>query len=950
MGKKAACCVCSAMAALLMATTVFVVPAAADVGGSRDASEDVRVVRVAFPEVEGISETDADGVRSGILYDWLAEVSKYTGWTYEFVDGDVQGLMKRTSAGEIDLMGGMYYREQLVDSFQYSNFAIGANHALLISLEENDDVVVFDSRTLNGKTIGVFENATEKIRRLENYLDFNDIHCIVLPLDYDAYSKCLDDGTADVVLGGDVDVTEGRRVAAEFDGEPYYIAMPFGSDLKDDLDAAMTSIYTANAEFANELDAKHLPSRRQSAIKFSEADRAFIDNAGEISVAVMQGRYPLYYERDGLYQGIEKDVLDLVTERTGLAFRLVHASTYQDAVDLVKSGEVDMMGGFLDDGYAADGQQLAITESFASLNEVVFRNKLASSGETVFAQIEGRDGTDGVEASEVVHYRTYEDCLEAVNSGRADATSMPVAFAEGLFIDHSFSNITPATSEHHEAGLSFALAKPVDTELYSIMSKAVNSFSQDELDTIASHNSMPSFGKQRTIQALVSENPLLVVALSLVLCLFVGAIVIVVSVAKVRNRMMEMKLEKVEEMGRAKTDFLSRMSHEIRTPMNAIIGLSSVASLSGEATPSIRSSLEKINMSAQFLLSLVNDILDMSKIENDKMRIETAPLRLRSLAERLQSMFFLQAEDKGVLLETRCDADDVVVGDDVRLQQVLANLLSNALKFTDPGDAIRLSVVVLMRDEGSARALQRGRYRRGHPRGGSRAHFRVVRAGVRESPQRAGDGSRPGYQQQPRTTHGRKAGRAEPRRRGFGVLLRAGAADGRRGGFGGRGDPCGNGRPVACGHARAACRRQRSERRDRRGAARHAGRRGAACGERARSRGHVRRFGAGSVRFRVDGREDAVARRPRGGDRDPRARSERRSHGAHHRAHGQHVPGGPRGRGRCRDGRLHPQALRCPAALRDAAQLPAAQGVGSRLRRKFTNLAKPAQASYSSAR
>ena len=100
-----------------------------------------------------------------------------------------------------------------------------------------------------------------------------------------------------------------------------------------------------------------------------------------------------------------------------------------------------MMGGFLDDGYAADGQQLAITESFASLNEVVFRNKLASSGETVFAQIEGRDGTDGVEASEVVHYRTYEDCLEAVNSGRADATSMPVAFAEGLFIDHSFSNL-----------------------------------------------------------------------------------------------------------------------------------------------------------------------------------------------------------------------------------------------------------------------------------------------------------------------------------------------------------------------------------------------------------------------------------------------------------------------------------------------------------------------------
>ena len=81
MGKRAARCVCSAMAALLMATTVFVVPAAADVGGSRDASEDVRVVRVAFPEVEGISETDADGVRSGILYDWLAEDGPMSLWT-----------------------------------------------------------------------------------------------------------------------------------------------------------------------------------------------------------------------------------------------------------------------------------------------------------------------------------------------------------------------------------------------------------------------------------------------------------------------------------------------------------------------------------------------------------------------------------------------------------------------------------------------------------------------------------------------------------------------------------------------------------------------------------------------------------------------------------------------------------------------------------------------------
>ena len=728
----AARCICSAMAALLIATTAFVDPASAEAvsgrstdgaavdelasrettgsppGSSGDAdtasaaSHD-RVLRVAFSEVEGISETDGSGVRSGIFYDWLTEISKYTGWRYEFVDGDIDDLVGKMDEGSIDLVGGMYYREQMADKYDYSRYAIGSNHVLLISRKDNDGIVGFDPQTLDGKTIGVFENAVEKIRRLELYLETNGLNCNVLPLDYASYSRCLENGTADVLLGSDSEMSEGRKVVANFEGEPYYIAMPKGSDLARDLDEAMTSIYLADSSFAEELDAKHLPTHYQSSIKFSDADLAYVERTREVKVAVVGERYPLYYESDGSNRGIVKDVLDRVTERSGLEFRIVHADTYKGAIDLVKRGEADMVGCFLDDEYVADGEGLAITHCFASLNEVVFRNKLASSQGSVFAQIEGRIGSNGVEASEVVYYRTYEDCLEAVNSGRADLTSMPVAFAESFFTDQAFNNITPATSEHHEATLSFAFPKPVDTPLYSVMSKAVNSFSEDELDTIFSRNTMPAFGQQRTIQAVVSENPLLVVALGLVLCLFVGAIVVTASVAKVRNRMMEMKLEKVEEMGRAKTDFLSRMSHEIRTPMNAIIGLSSVASLSGEATPSIRSSLEKINTSAQFLLSLVNDILDMSKIENDKMKIVTAPLSLRSLAERLESMFCIQAEEKGIVLEARCDADDVVLGDDVRLQQVLANLLSNALKFTDPGDGIRLGIGVLVREQDSVR-------------------------------------------------------------------------------------------------------------------------------------------------------------------------------------------------------------------------------------------------------
>ncbi len=653
-----------------------------------------RLVRVAFPQAEGLSMVDENGRRSGVLYDWLVEIAKYTGWRYEFVEGSVDELVKQTMAGGIDLMGGMFYREQLDESLDYSTFGMGSNRSLVIGPSDDDSVAGFDLRTLNGKTIGTYANATEKIRRLENFLEFNGLDCTVLRLDLASYESCLDDGTADLMLGSDVEMKDGCKVVAEFDGEQHYLAVPEGSDLMAGIDEAMRQIYAADPNFSRSLYARYFPDDYASPIAFSEADRAYVAQAREVRVAVTAGQYPLYYEHDGLYQGIAKDVLDRIAERTGLSFRFVHADSYQGALDLVAAGEADVAGCFMDDEQTAGDQGLALTKGYATLGEVVFRSKFSaqSSGGPVIAQLQGRAAPEGQEGAEVVWLPTYADCLEAVNTGRADLTSMPASFAECLFTERSYGNVAPATADHTETSFSLALPRPVDSGLYSVLSKAVNSFTDDELEALYSRNAVALGNRSATVESFVSDNPLLVVVLSLVFFLLVGAIAIIVTGSKVRSRMMALKLEKAEETGQAKADFLSRMSHEIRTPMNAIIGLSNVASLSGEATPAIRSDLERINTSAQFLLSLVNDILDMSKIQNDKMHIEVAPLRLASLASRLESMFGIQAQEKGICLKVVCETEAVVVGDDVRLQQVLANLLSNAFKFTDAGGTISLRI------------------------------------------------------------------------------------------------------------------------------------------------------------------------------------------------------------------------------------------------------------------
>ena len=149
-----------------------------------------------------------------------------------------------------------------------------------------------------------------------------------------------------------------------------------------------------------------------------------------------------------------------------------------------------------------------------------------------------------------------------------------------------------------------------------------------------------------------------------------------------------------ERANRAKSDFLSRMSHEIRTPMNAIIGMTTIAAAYIEERQRVEDCLEKIGYSSKHLMSLINDILDMSKIDEGKMQIAHEVFNLETVAESITSIIYPQALEKGLaftvpLVEL---TDTVLVGDALRLNQVLLNLLSNALKFTPGGGTIRMEI------------------------------------------------------------------------------------------------------------------------------------------------------------------------------------------------------------------------------------------------------------------
>lgn len=656
-----------------------------------------RVLTVAFPESPGISEFYEDGTYGGSTYDWLHEIGKYTGWEYEFITGDADTLLDDMRDGKYDLMGGMFHLDGYDEIYNYPQYPMGANYSLLMYRRDDKSIKSFDYTTLNGKRIGVFKNAVSKIDRLKKYLNFNHIECELIYYDtVETYEKCLDNGEVDLLYGNDVFMNENYNVAAKIEADPYYIVTAHDKpELCAQLSEAMDTIYSANPNFAMELYEKYFPAEYINTINFGPKEQRFIRQSAPIRVVVVRKIYPMFYENEGTPTGIVPDCLALISQRTGLSFEYVYADSYGELETLVKSGEADVIGCYLGDERNADAAGFARTAPLVSLDSSLIRNKHVDMTKTglVMALPEGRKLTPIGENGVIRYYGQYKDCLRAINEGEADYTFMPASALEYFYAKDYYANVTILADASRKEQVCLAVPRPVNVSLYSVLSKAIGNLTDTEISGIVSRNLLPTPVAPATFRSLLYTNPVLVISVSIGFVVLAAAVILLLNFLKMKTRIMQVKLEKAEETSRAKSDFLSRMSHEIRTPMNAIIGLTNLALMTGEATPAVREDLNKIDTSAKFLLSLLNDVLDMSKIDSQKMKLVAAPFCMDEVVGQLKDIFALQAEQKQIHLVFDCEMQDhFYVGDSMRLNQILTNLLSNAYKFTDTNGQITLTI------------------------------------------------------------------------------------------------------------------------------------------------------------------------------------------------------------------------------------------------------------------
>ena len=669
---------------------------------SMAAESQPRVLRVAFCEAKGITEKNPDGSRHGLVMDYLNEIAKYTGWEYEFIDTTPDAMLKGFAEGEYELMGGNYYLPGLEAYYAYPDYNIGYSKSVIFARENDDTVQSHNLKSLNGKTIGVYDRAVENVRRLKEYLSMNDLDCT---LKYYSYEQLVDgnlysylqEGDVDLLLGNSVEHKQGIRAVVSYDSQPYYIVTNVGNqEVLDGLNMAMAKIADSNPDFASERYAANFLNASSVDIRLTKEEKDYIRQKGSVTVAMPYNFHPLTCEDpDDMHDGLTYDILKEVAEFTGLEFNYVSTDSYVKAMELVRQGKVDILGFYLGDEVDSLKQKMVLTAPFASMNSIIVRNKASGfpGSELVGAVIEGRELPKSIRAAEVKSYRNINEALKAVNRGEADFAYGLATYMEHEIQKSHFANVVPVTLINDRMDICLAMARPADPELLTIMNKAINSIPSDRSAELLDHNMVSAGTGVLSITELIYANPMMFVGGLTAILLILVTVILWVNRVRVKAAVMQSDLKKAEAESRAKGEFLSRMSHELRTPMNAVVGLADLAGMTEGVPENIREMLVKLRASSHYLLDLINDILDMSRLDSGMLTIASEPFSLERMLNELRTMMETDANRRGLNYRIETDiSHGGVTGDVIRLRQVLTNLLSNAFKFTPEGGTVILRV------------------------------------------------------------------------------------------------------------------------------------------------------------------------------------------------------------------------------------------------------------------
>ena len=654
--------------------------------------EENKTVRVGYFPYANFQEGGFGEHKQGAGYEYLQKISYITGWRYEYVYASFKECLDMLADGKIDILGSVSYTPERAESIDYSTYAAGTERYWIYTREDHMNLTEGDLKQMNGCRIGVADGSYQK-ELLGKWLDSNQIQAeTVVCKGYDEMVEKLDTDELDALVVPELSVNSDFIAIANIGASDCYFGVSKSRpDLLKELNSAQEEINNTEMDYSSKLYASY---EGKAVINYAlnKEEKQWLDaHENTIRVGYLKDNLPFCGEENGKLTGILGTVLDTVQEKYEITIKAVPCSTGVEMNEALQSGEIDIAGPIIRDFYTQEQFQVVLTDAIFDITPVVIYkgNEYSSSLSTIAATetslYSGLMVSLLFQDAEIIQYDTQEECLEAVADGKVGATVIPSSKINLL-------NESPLTQS-----LSFAeMAKRQELGMFTtrenrraatIINKAIEQSSNILNGVVLAQNSVSE--KEMTLQDVLAEYADLAIGVSFVVIFVLLLLVYSLSVSRKKQMEALKEAQNANAANIAKTTFLNHMSHDIRTPMNAIVGFTDIA-MKKKPDKEVEDCLKKIRQSSEYLMTLINDVLDISRIESGKLEYKPVLVDLRDIVNTVLSIArgYTENRDLNFCVSREEFKNPYVMADELRIREVLLNIISNAVKFTKDGGTI----------------------------------------------------------------------------------------------------------------------------------------------------------------------------------------------------------------------------------------------------------------------
>ena len=688
---------------------------AAETNHDETQTNEQKIIRVGSFE-DTFDYVDKNGVRRGYGYELMQALAGYTGWKFEYVKCDWSNCFDKLENGEIDIMGDISYTDERAQKMLFSDEPMGEEKYMLYADLSNRDSGTSDFKSLDGKRVGVLLG-TEPESMLTEWENKNGIHTEhVNVYNNDDVEKKLANHEIDAFVSLEESIwsEQGISSVATIGKSGIYFAINKDrSDIKTELDRAMRQLDQDSPFFKADLYKKYFTLDYNQILTGEE--KSWLKEHGAIRIGFLSTDPAIFSMDEETEQltGMLAEYVSYAKECLGnqtLEFVLREYDNYDELIQALQDREIDVIF------YASRNPYLAEEKGYALTNTAWTYSLMAVTDEKNFDENEVYTVAVPKEKEalkqhiafsypqwKLVDCDSLDDAADMVTNGKADCFLMGAS--QALIYDNSQNFKSIPLTKTMEA--CFAV-RTGEGSLLSILNKTLKAMPSDMLtsalaiyDSTADKVTFSDFVKDNMLAFFISAGVLVLTIIGIILILLQKARK-AESVAKLAandtqklNHKLEIALKKAETASLAKTRFLNNMSHDIRTPMNAILGYAQLMEdeLKEKDLPEISEYLKKLQQSGNLLLSIINNVLDMARIESGKIKVDENYERVGEVVDEIISTFSSEAEEKEIHLSGSMKVTHRnILCDGTKIREIYVNLVSNAMKYTPRGGNVTITV------------------------------------------------------------------------------------------------------------------------------------------------------------------------------------------------------------------------------------------------------------------